>query len=806
MNKQSSAHLSAGPSCALGISPGPLAWATLALSLTTSTAATAQTLPAPPASPAPVVNYEYDAIGNPTKVIQAPGVLNLSRSTTYDSLRRAKDATDAKNGITRFEYDGQDRLTKVTDPRTLVTQYPRNGLGDATSLISPDTGTATHTFDAAGNLKTLLSSRGVLSTYTYDALNRPTSLVYSKSGFTSETFGWTYDQTGAGFANGIGRLTSTTHPAGSTQYMYDAQGRVTSDTQRINAATGANSAQVVKTVGYTYDAAGNVTSILYPSGRKLTVAYSGGLASSIALAKDASSAATNLVSGIQWEPFGPVKAWNWQMASSTKAQSWVYDTSGRLVRYRLADLIRDVSFDEADRITRYTHYDANTGGTKSAYNQVFGYDELGRITSVTIGASTWTLGYDANGNRTHLTLNGTAGNYTTATNSNRLLSTTNPARTVGYDTGGNIVNYTGDAARQFSNTNNLANKMVTLTKSGSTTTYAYDTEGRRVRKFISSGTGAGAASTTLFVYDLSGQLLGEYDSAGQAIREYVWFNSTPIAIFTPDPAGAANPPLVYYIQTDHLNTPRVVFDKANRVRWLWLAEPFGTTAPENNPGSLGVFTQPLRFPGQYADQESGLFYNHWRYFDPATGRYITSDPIGLIGGINTYAYVNGNPLSWTDRLGLAGTKFGKNHPHCKGIRGKMKGLQNELDTRWSELVGGLPERIGPGEMLSQTMRGHRILINKADTNLRYWEKKYDEDCDDDDDSPDGNQTAACVPAAAAGAPRPSVTKRSLSDPKWNNPFVPPSRYDPTQERMVPGASNGSSQIGGIPIIPIYAIP
>jgi RHS repeat-associated protein len=109
---------------------------------------------------------------------------------------------------------------------------------------------------------------------------------------------------------------------------------------------------------------------------------------------------------------------------------------------------------------------------------------------------------------------------------------------------------------------------------------------------------------------------------------------------------------VYYFHTDHLNTPRVVTDTAGNLRWRWLAEPFGTTAPETNPSNLGVFTQPLRFPGQYADQESGLYYNHWRYFDPTEGRYVSSDPIGLRGGINTFAYTLNNPLSFTDALGL----------------------------------------------------------------------------------------------------------------------------------------------------------
>jgi RHS repeat-associated protein len=110
---------------------------------------------------------------------------------------------------------------------------------------------------------------------------------------------------------------------------------------------------------------------------------------------------------------------------------------------------------------------------------------------------------------------------------------------------------------------------------------------------------------------------------------------------------------VYFIHTDHLNTPRVVVDRQNRVRWRWLAEPFGTSAPETNPSGLGVFTQNLRFPGQYADAESGLFYNYHRYYAAAGGGYTQSDPIGLAGGsVSTFGYVGGNPLSYTDPQGL----------------------------------------------------------------------------------------------------------------------------------------------------------
>lgn len=82
-------------------------------------------------------------------------------------------------------------------------------------------------------------------------------------------------------------------------------------------------------------------------------------------------------------------------------------------------------------------------------------------------------------------------------------------------------------------------------------------------------------------------------------------------------------------------------------------EPFGDVPPNANPSGLGIFDMPLRSPGQYADSETGLFYNYFRDYDTATGRYLTSDPIGLVGGLNTYLYVYANPLKHVDALGLA---------------------------------------------------------------------------------------------------------------------------------------------------------
>ena len=606
------------------------------------------TLPAPPSAPAPVVNYEYDAQGNRTKTIQASGTtgFNFATQSSFDTLSRLKNATDARNGVTQFAYDGMGRTISITDPRNLVTQYPRNGLGDVTQLVSPDTGMSTQTNDAAGNLLTRTDSRGVLATYSYDALNRLIGIAYTQTGQTTLSTGWVYDQVGAGFSNGIGRLTSTTHPAGSTQYAYDPQGRLLTDTQRLNAATGGNAAQVSTTVIYAYDAAGNVTGITYPSGRVLSVTYTGGKPSAVALAKNNASTSTPLITQIQFSPFGGPQSWQWQLATGPQAYSRVFDISGRLVRYPLGGFIRDLAYDVADRITGYTHYDTVTAtatAASNALNQGFGYDELGRLTGVTTAGASWNIGYDANGNRTTVSLNGSASTYATAPTSNRLVSISNPVRSFGYDSAGNTIS---DGAG-YTSTYNLVGRMASLTKAGATNSYTYDAMGRRVRKFASTG----PASTLIFVFDQGGHLLGEYDSVGSALREYVWLGDTPVAMFVPD-AVTANPPLVYFIHADHLDTPRVVLDKNNAVRWRWLAEPFGITAPETNPQGLGLFTQNLRFPGQYADAESGLSYNFFRDYDSTTGRYTQSDPIGLQGGINTYAYVENNPLSYADPDGL----------------------------------------------------------------------------------------------------------------------------------------------------------
>ncbi len=136
---------------------------------------------------------------------------------------------------------------------------------------------------------------------------------------------------------------------------------------------------------------------------------------------------------------------------------------------------------------------------------------------------------------------------------------------------------------------------------------------------------------------------------GSLIQEIVWLGDTPIASVRLEACGFS----IFYIHTDHLNTPRRITRRSTAdVVWSWESDPFGASAPNENPSGLGAFSFNLRMPGQYFDAETGLNYNMARDYDSAIGRYVESDPLGIKPGVNTYAYVRNNPESYNDPTGL----------------------------------------------------------------------------------------------------------------------------------------------------------
>ncbi|QHB60299.1 type IV secretion protein Rhs [Ralstonia solanacearum] len=545
---------------------------------------------------------------------------------------------------TQYAYDTVGNLTQqVTDPRSLVTAYTVDGLGNTTQQQSPDTGTTNATYDVAGNLTRRTDARGKTTTFSYDAVNRLTQASYASGTPTVLE----YDGGTSPLPNDIGKLTKVIDEAGSTRFRYNGFGNVVSKTQ----TTTANGVAKDQTIAYAYgtsgSSTGHVVSATYPSGNVVGYSYSSaGRIAGLTLTTAHGSVA--LLSNIQYQPFGKPAAWTW---GNGTAYTRSFDLSGRLTQFPLGatsgtgatpnGLSRTVNYDAASRITAYTHTDTSgsTGSsTATAANQTFGYDDQDRLISYLPANSSQSYSYDANGNRTGQTIGGNSYTQTVDPASNRQTASTGPtATTNSYDAAGN---QTGDGTVTYSYSDR--GRLASVTKNGTTTSYLYNALGQRV---VKSGTNVPSGATR-YVYDEAGHLIGEYDQSGNALQETVYLGDTPVVTIK-----NATP---YYIYADQIDTPRVITDTNNLMVWRWdQTDPFGATLPDENPTSLGAFTYNPRFPGQVYDQETGKHYNANRDYDPASGRYVQSDPIGLNGGQwSTYAYVAGNPINFVDPNGL----------------------------------------------------------------------------------------------------------------------------------------------------------
>ena len=169
-------------------------------------------------------------------------------------------------------------------------------------------------------------------------------------------------------------------------------------------------------------------------------------------------------------------------------------------------------------------------------------------------------------------------------------------------------------------------------------TYYYDPFGRRLWKDV-------GGTRTYFMYSDEG-LIGEYDPSGQEITTYGY---KPNSTWTTDPLFLKQGSQYYFYHNDHLGTPQKLTSISGAVAWSATYTSFGKATVD----ASSSITNPLRFPGQYYDSETGFHYNYHRYYDPRTGRYLRADPIGLDGGINLFAYAQGAPANLLDSKGLA---------------------------------------------------------------------------------------------------------------------------------------------------------
>jgi len=167
----------------------------------------------------------------------------------------------------------------------------------------------------------------------------------------------------------------------------------------------------------------------------------------------------------------------------------------------------------------------------------------------------------------------------------------------------------------------------------------YEPGGRRISKTVDG-------TTTYFLWS-GRQLIAEYDATGNRTQRYSYLPNR----FAPSQMTDANG--TYQVHTDHLDTPKLLTDATETIVWRSVREAFGEMTPDENPdGDANSITLNIRFPGQYYDLESDTHYNYFRDYDPALGRYVQADPIGLRGGLNIYSYVENNPARYLDPNGL----------------------------------------------------------------------------------------------------------------------------------------------------------
>ncbi|MCU7830047.1 MAG: hypothetical protein KZQ85_13360 [Candidatus Thiodiazotropha sp. (ex Myrtea sp. 'scaly one' KF741663)] len=176
--------------------------------------------------------------------------------------------------------------------------------------------------------------------------------------------------------------------------------------------------------------------------------------------------------------------------------------------------------------------------------------------------------------------------------------------------------------------------------------YAYNSEGERIKKTNHTQT---PAKTTHYLYE-NKQLIAELDAKGEVIKQYLYLSGRPFAMLQDG--------TLYAIHTDWRHAPVSITGPDGNIVWQADYSPFGQAEVESDPDGNGEHLQfNLRLPGQYHDVETGTAYNLYRDYDPQSGRYLTSDPLGAVAGLNTYAYVDNDPLNRIDPLGLYGKEI-----------------------------------------------------------------------------------------------------------------------------------------------------
>jgi RHS repeat-associated protein len=567
--------------------------------------------------------HAYDATGRRIRVTDAFGRITNYTFDALDRLIQTQTASITPNLNTLFGYDALGHMTTVLDPNNQVTTYGYDSLSRLISVTQPLGQVVQYAYDGRGRLQQLTNARGnVLKYQYYDWGPLQEADHYTTASATTPARSLTY-----GYDN-AGNLTSTGDSTLSPNPIYTASYDVLSRPQVVTVKyiPGGD-----RTLTNSYDRYGNRSQLslvdgsqtlvyTYPVNKlnQLTTATlpgAGGVGSqtvSFAYFNDDDLKTVTRTSGVtatySYEPYGP--------AQSISVQS---SSSGLLERY-------SYGYDNVANPLSMTDND----GTHS-----YGYDNVYRLTSASHPASSGlpaseSFSYDGAGNNNSSGFSFDSDNRITAS----------PGLTYSFDADGNIATRSDGTAFGY----DFINRLRTFTKGSTSAAYSYDPFARRILKTVNG-------TPTWFLWD-GAELLAEYSGAGVRTTRYAYAGKyAPIQI---DQGG-----VLYDVHSDRLKTPRILSTSTQGIAWRDTLQVYGQAKVTDNISGPHV-TLNFRFPGQYADAESGLYYNNFRTYDPNTGRYLEVDPIGQSGAINVYGYASQNPLQWSDFYGLSDISYDGN--------------------------------------------------------------------------------------------------------------------------------------------------
>ncbi|WP_438828193.1 DUF6531 domain-containing protein [Streptomyces mirabilis] len=583
-------------------------------------------------------SWTWDAEGNLLTHTNPAGHTTRHTATHFGAPASRTDPDGAQYA---FAYDSELRLASVTNPLGLAWSYTYDEAGRLATETDFNGRTLRYTHDAVGGLRARTNGAGETLSFTRDALGRVVEQRSDAGDVT--TFGYGPDGGLCRAANAdaevvltrdaFGRVLAETVNGGTTTYVHDALGL---RTRRVTPSGLVSE--------WTYD----------PAGRPLTLRSRAG---TLDFVHDAAGRETERHIG----------------AEVTLTQSW--SAVGLLTAQTLTATSASL-VPGADRLLQHRTYAHQADGCVTEIRELtsgtrrFDLDGMGRVSGVRAHGWTESYAYDPAGNLVHATSPDQE-----AGGERRFDGTL--VRSAGrtsyeYDAEGRLVRRTrkllNGQTRVWSYAWNAEDRLMDLVApDGSHWHYAYDPFGRRVSKHRVADDGS-VADRTDFVWD--DLCLAEQTTPDGWVTtwDYATDDPRPVAQTSHRPtASTGNTSFLarlaeesapehraqlYTVVTDAVGTPTELVDATGDLVWQRRTSLWGTRLPAPGEDASPVDC-PLRFPGQYADPESGLHYNLHRYYDPETARYISADPLGLVPAPDHHAYVP-NPLGWTDPLGLAG--------------------------------------------------------------------------------------------------------------------------------------------------------